>query len=96
MPHLIKFNNKTIIDQTAMSNFFNNYSTFIAEKIKKSNIKFSTKHYTDYLSHINKNTLSLTQTNKNEIKISFNIFHKFTQIIWFIQHSSENFNATEK
>ena len=49
-----------------MSNAFNNYFTSIAEKTK-SNIKFSPKHYTDYLSSTNTNTFFLTPTDKNEI-----------------------------
>ena len=49
-----------------MSNVFNNYFTSIAEKTK-SNIKFSPKHYTDYLSSTNTNTFFLTPTDKNEI-----------------------------
>ena len=49
-----------------MSNVFNNYFTFIAEKAK-SNIKFLPKHCTDYLSSTNTNTFFLTRTDKNEI-----------------------------
>ena len=66
VPHSIEFNNRTITDPTAMSNVFNNYFTSIAKK-KDSNIKFSPKHYTDYLSYTNKNTFFFTQTDKNEI-----------------------------
>ena len=65
-PHSIEFNNRTITDPTTMSNVFNNYFTSIAEKTK-SNIKFSPKHYTDYLSSTNTNTFFLTPTDKNEI-----------------------------
>ena len=50
VPHSIEFNNKTITDPTAMSNVLNNYFTFIAKKTN-SNIKFSPKHYKDYLSY---------------------------------------------
>ena len=49
-----------------MSNVFNNYFTSIAVETK-SNIKFSPKHYTDYLSSTNTNTFFLTPTDKNEI-----------------------------
>ena len=49
-----------------MSNVFNNYFFSIAEKTK-SNIKFSPKYYTDYLSNISTNTFFLTPTDKNEI-----------------------------
>ena len=66
IPHSIEFNNRAITDPTTMSNVFNNYFTSIAEKTK-SNIKFSPKHYTDYLSSTNTNTFFLTPTDKNEI-----------------------------
>ena len=51
-----------------MSNVFNNYFTSIAKKTN-SNIKFSPKHYTDYLSYSNTNTFFLTPTDKNEISL---------------------------
>ena len=76
IPHSIEFNNRTITDPTAMSNVFNNYFTSIAEKIK-SNIKFSSKHYTDQLSSTNTNTFFLTPTDKY-----YNIIIRFPQIIW--------------
>ena len=66
MPHSIEFNNRTITDPTAMSNVFNNYFTSIAKKTN-SNIKFSPKHYTGYLSCQKANTFFLTPTDKNEI-----------------------------
>ena len=48
-----------------MSNVINNCFTSIAEKTK-SNIKFSPKHYTDYLFSTNTNTFFVTPTDKNE------------------------------
>ena len=48
-----------------MSNVFNNYFTSIAGKTKSS-IKFSPKHYTDYLPNTNTNTFFLMPTDKNE------------------------------
>ena len=51
-----------------MSNFFNNFFTSIAEKTK-SNIKFSSKHYTDYLSNTNTTAFFLSPTDKNEISV---------------------------
>ena len=63
--HSIEFNNGTITDPTAMSNVFNNHFTSIAEKTK-SNIKFSCKHYTDYLSNKNTNVFFLTPTEKTK------------------------------
>ena len=64
IPHSVEFNNRTITDPTTMSNVFNNYFTSIAEKTKL-NIKFSPKHYTDYLSSTNTNTFFLIPTDKN-------------------------------
>ena len=66
IPHSTECNNKTITDPTAKSNVFNNYFTSIADKTKP-NIKFSPKHYTDYLPNININMFFLTPTDKNEI-----------------------------
>ena len=66
VPHSIEFNNRTVTDPTAMSNVFNNYFTSIAKKTN-SNIKFSPKHYTGYLSYTNTNTFFLIPTDKNEI-----------------------------
>ena len=66
MPHSIEFNNRIITDPAAMSNVFNNYFTSVAKKTN-SNIKFSPKHYTDYLSYTNINNFFSTPTDKNEI-----------------------------
>ena len=66
IPHPIEFNKRTITDPTTMNNAFNNYLTSIADKTK-SNIKFSSKHCTDYLSNTNTNMFFLTPTDKNEI-----------------------------
>ena len=49
-----------------MSNVFNNYFTAIAKKTN-TNIKFSSKHYTHYLSYTNSNIFFfLTSTDKIE------------------------------
>ena len=61
-----EFNNRTITEPIAMSNVFNKYFTSIAKKTN-SNIKFSQKHYSDYLSYTNANTFLLIPTDKNEI-----------------------------
>ena len=65
MPLSTEFSNRTITDPTTMSNVFNNYFTSIAKKTN-SNIKFSPKHYTSYLSYQKANTFFLTPTDKNE------------------------------
>ena len=38
--HLIEFNNRNITDPTAAKNAFNNYFTYIAQKVK-SDVNFS-------------------------------------------------------
>ena len=68
VPHLIEFNNKTITDPAAMSKVFKNYCTSIANKTN-SNIKFSPKHYKDYLSNSNTNNFFVTPSDKNEISL---------------------------
>ena len=72
MPHSIKFNNWTITNPTATSNVFNNYFTSVAKKTS-SNIKFSPKHYTNYLSYTNTNTFFPPPTDKNEISLKISI-----------------------
>ena len=47
-----------------MSNAFNNYFASVAEETK-SNIKFSPKHYADYLSHVNTNIFFSPQSDEN-------------------------------
>ena len=66
VPDSVEFDNRTITDLTAMSNVFDNYFLSIAKKTN-CNIKFSPKHYTDYLSYTGTNTFFLTPTDKNEI-----------------------------
>ena len=56
--HSIEFYNKTITHPTAIS-VFNSYLTSIPENTK-SNIKFSPKHYTEYLTNTNANAFFLT------------------------------------
>ena len=67
--HSIEFNNRSITDPKSVSNVLNNYFNSIAEKIKP-NIKFSPKHFADYLSNRNTNAFFLTPNKKNEIYFS--------------------------
>ena len=94
VPHSIKFNNRTVTGPTALSNVFDNYFTSIAKQTN-SNIKFSRKHYRDYLSYTNTNTFFLTPTDKNEIPFIIS-FPDSTQIIRSKQHFCKNFKTTEK
>ena len=54
---------KKIPDPSSMRIALNNYFTFTAQKIK-SNIKYSAKHYSDYLHSVNKNNLFIAPTEK--------------------------------
>ena len=50
-------------DPSSMSTVLNNYFTSTAKKIK-SNIKFSIKHFSDYLHSVNPNTSFIILTEK--------------------------------
>ena len=69
----------------------NHYFTSIDKKTN-FNIKFSPKHYTDYLSHTNTNAFFLNPTGKNEI--SFVIPSLDSSCLNSI--SVKNFKTTEK
>ena len=97
MPHSIEVNNRTITDPKAMNNVFNNYFTTIDKKTN-SNIKFSPKHYIDYLSCTNTNTFFLTpiDTNETSFIISKSIPAKILKLLknFISQHLSEIFNMS--
>ena len=97
MPHSIEVNNRTITDPKAMNNVFNNYFTTIDKKTN-SNIKFSPKHYIDYLSYTNTNTFFLTPIDTNEISfiISKSIPAKILKLLknFISQHLSEIFTMS--
>ena len=59
-------NGDTITNPYDIANTFNNYFAFIAETTKKS-IKYSRKHFPDYLSNENSSTIFLQSTAKEEI-----------------------------
>ena len=59
-------NGDTITNPYDIANTFNNYFTSIAETTKKS-IKFSHKHFSDYLSNESISTLFLQPTDREEI-----------------------------
>ena len=94
VPHSVEFSTRTITDPAAISNVLNNYFTSIAKKTN-FNIKFSPKHYTDYLSYTNTNTFFLSPTDKNEISFIISSLGS-PQIIWSKQHCCNNFKTIEK
>ena len=59
-------NGDTITNPYDIANTFNNYFASIAETIKKS-IKYSHKHFSDYLSNESSSTIFLQPTDKEEI-----------------------------
>ena len=59
-------NGDTITNLYDIPNTFNNYFASVAETAKK-NIKYSHKHFSDYLSKENENTIFLQPTDKEEI-----------------------------
>ena len=58
-------NGDTITNHYDIANIFNNYFASIAETTKK-NIKYSQKHFSDYLSNENSSTIFLQPTDKEE------------------------------
>ena len=59
-------NGDTVTNPYDIANPFNNYFASIAETTKK-NIKYSHKHFSDYLSNENSSTIFLQPTDKEEI-----------------------------
>ena len=59
-------NGDTITNPYDIANAFNNYFAFIAETTKR-NIKYSHKHFSDYLANENGNSIFLEATDKEEI-----------------------------
>ena len=68
VPHSADLNNKTVTGATALSNVFNNQFTSIAKKAN-CDVKFSPKHYKNYLSYADTNTFFLNPTEKYEISV---------------------------
>ena len=67
VPTVLSLNNgDTITNPYDIANTFNNYFASIAETTKKS-IKYSHKHFSDYLVNENGNTIFLQPTDKEEI-----------------------------
>ena len=59
-------NGDTVTNPYDIANTFNNYFTSIAETTKR-NVKYSHKHFSDYLSNRNSSTIFLQPTYKEEI-----------------------------
>ena len=59
-------NSDTITNPYDIGNTFNNYFTSIAETTKRS-IKYSHKHFSDYLSNESSSTIFLQPTDKEEV-----------------------------
>ena len=59
-------NGDTVTNPYDIANTFNNYFTSIAETTKRT-VKYSNKHFSDYLSNENSSTIFLQPTDKEEI-----------------------------
>ena len=71
-----------------IANIFNNYFASIAETTKKS-IKYSHKHFSDYLSNESDSTIFLQPTDKEEIAniiSSFNSVRYLAQIVYLTEY----------
>ena len=81
-------NGYTITNPYDIANTFNNYFAYIAETTKKS-IKYSHKHFSDYLSNESSSTISLQPTDKEEIAniiSSINSERLLAQIVYLIEY----------
>ena len=67
-------NGDTITNPSDIANTFNNYFASIAETTKKS-IKYSHKHFSDYLSNETSSTIFLQLTNQEEIATIISSFN---------------------
>ena len=65
-PTLLTFQNETIHNPIWIANIFNNYFSTIGEKTQ-TKIKYSYKHYTDYLTNKNPNLFFLSPTGKEKL-----------------------------
>ena len=68
-PTLLTFQNETIDNPKRMANIFHNYFSTISEKIQ-AKLKCSHKNYTDHLTNENPNSVFLSPTDKEEIKLT--------------------------
>ena len=66
VPTVLSLDNGDTITNPYIANTFNNYFASIAETTKK-NIKYSHKHFSDYLANENGNSIFLQPTDKEEI-----------------------------
>ena len=66
VPTALYLDNGDTITNSYIANTFNNYFAYIAETTEK-NIKYSQKHFSDYLSNESSSTIFLQPTDKEEI-----------------------------
>ena len=67
-PNLLSHNNEVVNNPIKIANIFNNYFSSIGEKTQ-AKIRFSKKHFSDYLQQNNKNSFFITPTDSSEINL---------------------------
>ena len=83
-------NGDTITNPYDIANTFNNYFASIAETMKKS-LKYSHKHFSDYISNETSSTIYLQTTDKEEIAniiFSLNSNKVLAQTVYIIEYYS--------
>ena len=81
-------NGDTIANAYDIASTFNNYFASMAETTKKS-IKFSHKHFSDYLSNESSTTIFLQTTDKEEIITSYplsTLIRLLAQIVYLTEY----------
>ena len=80
----------TITNPYDIANTFNNYFTSIAETTKRS-IKYSHKHFSDYLSNESSSTIFLQPTEKEEIANTYSLLTLIRLLVQIVYLRIENY-----
>ena len=82
-------NGDTITNPYDIANTFNNYFASIAETTKKS-IKYTHKHFSDYLSNESDSTIFLQPTDKEEIANIISSLNSSKDLVWIYSLDLDN------
>ena len=88
-------NGDTITNPYDIANIFNNYFACIAETTKKS-IKYTHKHFSDYLSNESDSTIFLQPTDKEEIANIISSLNSSKASFWPKQYTLYNITSSKK
>ena len=80
----------TITNPYDIANTFNNYFTSIAETTKRG-IKYSHKHFPDYLSNESSSTIFLQPTEKEEIANTYSLLTLIRLLVQIVYLRIENY-----